>query len=159
MTGGEPTGEQFRPTFDAAAYQGGPRPPHVCPGCVVRPPWHPWTCPVLVRLAAQFLARTAGAAWRPFAGKLAAQDPDTFGPEARFWRAVAGQPDPGSNTAGPDLVPDGLGTGLLECDNPVGVNLPGYTDVLAAMRSSPFGDALRRAFPGITVCPAAFPVT
>lgn len=120
--------------------------PPVCPGCGRHRGYHPWSCPVLPRLAAQFLARRVGsAAWRAIV-RVWGRGPDPFSPPREFWRRVAAEPDPPDYAAGgwtPDLLP--AGGGLRECDDPAGVNWPGQ------------GPAQPVAFPALSAAFGAVP--
>lgn len=115
--------------------------PAACPGCGAASPFHPWGCPVLVRLCAQLLARE-DAGWRGRAAAMARAAGRPFAPEAVHWRAVAavdnidpGVLEPAAWT--PYLVPaDG---GLCETATPDGCNLPGAAAVLARLRAAGAG--------------------
>jgi hypothetical protein len=132
--------------------------PRRCPGCGALYPFHPWRCPVLVRLSAQLLAGCPQPVegWRDRAVALANAAGDPHSPEAGHWRAVAGVGEPDAVTT-PDLVPvhDGAGLeerfpGTAEC------NLPTAFRLLELIECGPLGKALSTVSPGWVPRPFAF---
>jgi len=136
-----------------------PPTPAVCAGCGELSPWHPWGCPVLIRLCAQLLRREAGGRWRAVARESAAGVGDLDDPEARHWLAVAAEPGvPAAWT--PDLLPGECGDGMVETTAADRVNYPGAADLLKRLRSLKATDDPAKPPPllrGAVVCPFVFP--
>lgn len=102
-----------------------PLPPTVCPGCGRYSPKHRAWCPVLVRLAAECLARVDPDGWWVLTRSRSLAYPP-YSPAARFWRRVARE-DPTPGYAG--WLAHAPGGDVREVPIPVGANVPGWTSL------------------------------
>lgn len=126
-----------------------PRPPEVCPGCRAVPPFHPWGCPVGIRLCAAAFARWTPADWRGRVFTLSRLPDDPHGDEARHWRAVADEPEPAGGWT-PGVVP--ARGGITEAaEPPAGWQFPEALPVMERLRQSPGFLARAREFQMVLV--------
>lgn len=121
----------------AGGYWFPPVRPCRCPDCGHSGGRHPWACGVLVRLTARLLAWTDPPGWRERAAKIAARQPDPFGPCAEFFRDVAAEPDPPPPGAAPWVCLEpwpesGPAAGLCEVPDATRYNYPDAIPLLAA---------------------------
>ena len=114
--------------------------PPYCAGCGFAYPFHPWCCPVSIRLCAQLIA-PVGNRWRNWAHSLAGGY-DPVSRPARHWRRVAAEPQPGVSEHATPLIACAE-WGLEECQDG---SAPGSGELVQELMP-----VLESVFPG--VCP------